>query len=333
MPSVEPKDAKQPSAAPSAPERGAGGVPAIWARGLVKRYGDLVAVNGLDLTAEPGTCLGLLGPNGAGKTTTIEILEGLRAPDSGDVSILGRDWKRHGRKLRSLIGVQLQETKLTERLTVAETLRLFRSFYEDGRTVAEVLELVGLGEKQGTRYENLSGGQRQRLALGCALVNRPQLLFLDEPTTGLDPQGRRRVWEVIEEFKSAGGTVLLTTHYMDEAERLADQLVIIDHGRTIGTGTPRSLIASLGADGIVEIVAAPHGAPPRADALQALPGVLSVREQNAHWTLAVREFHETLPALIESLRAQRVELADLRTHRPTLEDLFVTLTGRQLRDE
>jgi len=304
--------------------------PPIYARHLVKRYGDLVAVNDIELTASAGSCLGLLGPNGAGKTTTIEVLEGLLVPEQGEVRVLGLTWQERGREIRERIGVQLQETRLPDKLTPFETLRLFRSLYKQGHEPDEILETVGLTEKRNVRNVNLSGGQRQRLALGCALVSQPEVLFLDEPTTGLDPQGRRRVWEIVEAFLAKGGTVLLTTHYMDEAERLADDLVILDHGKVIASGSPRSIIQSLGAEGIISF--ALSGGVDSLD-YSTLPGVLSVRRDPDRVELTVRESHETVPALLDFLRERNLELAHLNTHPPTLEDVFVSLTGRYLRDE
>jgi ABC-2 type transport system ATP-binding protein len=239
---------------------------------LIKRYGDLVAVDGLSFAVPRGECFGLLGPNGAGKTTTIEILEGLLEPDAGDVQILGLTWRGHERELRQRIGVQLQETQLAEKLTVEETLRLFRSFYHRGRTIGELLRLVELDTKRRSWVGKLSGGQKQRLAVACALAGDPDLLFLDEPTTGLDPQSRRQLWQLLAEFRTQGGTILLTTHYMDEAETLCDRVAIVDHGRVIAQGSPRELIATLGAPRVV-------------------------------------------------------------THQGTLEDVFVALTGRHLREE
>ncbi len=306
---------------------------AVAARGLRKAYGDVVAVAGIDIAVERGICLGLLGPNGAGKTTTLEILEGLLVPDAGEVTVLGRTWREHGRALRAAIGVQLQETRFSDKMKVREILRLFRSFYTDGRSVAEVLALVGLADKRSSFHEHLSGGQRQRLALGCALVSRPQLLFLDEPTTGLDPQARRRVWEIIEEFKGSGGTVIFSTHYMDEAERLADRLVIIDHGRIIAEGTPRTLLAAMDAKAIVEFLPADGSLAVDVHALERLPGVHATRTIGEHFSITVDEVHTSLPAILGALRVQGIELRDLRTHRANLEDLFVLLTGRQLRDE
>src|SRR5215212_5569324 len=221
-------------------------------RQLRKSFGDVVAVDGLDLEIRPGECFGLLGPNGAGKTTTIEICEGLTDPDAGEVVILGRRWGTDDRVLRQLLGISLQETQFAEKLTVAETVRMFRSFYPRGPETGEVIDLVQLGEKAGARVGQLSGGQRQRLALACALVGDPELLFLDEPTTGLDPQSRRQLWELIERFRAGGRSILLTTHYMEEAERLCDRVAIVDHGRTIAEGTPRELIESLGAEHVLE---------------------------------------------------------------------------------
>ena len=250
---------------------------AIRCRALVKRYPDVVAVDGLDLDVARGECFGLLGPNGAGKTTTIEILEGLLDADSGEVEVLGRTWGRHPQALRERIGIQLQETLLTEKLSVVETLRLFRSFYTNGRDVSEVLRLVELEGKRDAWIGKLSGGQKQRVALACALVGSPELLFLDEPTTGLDPQSRRQLWALLESFRAGGGTILLTTHYMDEAELLCDRIAVVDRGKVIARGTPRELIASLGADHIVEF-SLDEGIPaPPLERLRALPGVREAR--------------------------------------------------------
>ena len=224
---------------------------AVRCEGLTKRYGDVVAVNGLSLHVRRGECFGLLGPNGAGKTTTIEILEGLLAPDAGDVDVLGLRWGKDDRELRQRLGVQLQETQLAEKLTVEETLRLFRSFYHRGRTVDELLQIVELESKRRSWVGKLSGGQKQRLAVACGLAGDPDLLFLDEPTTGLDPQSRRQLWELLKQFRAQGGTILLTTHYMDEAEALCDRVAIVDQGRVIAQGVPRELIASLGAPKVV----------------------------------------------------------------------------------
>ena len=311
---------------------------AVSVRGLRKRYDDVVAVDGLDLEIASGECFGLLGPNGAGKTTTVEICEGLTAPDEGEVVVLGRRWSTDERDLRERLGIQLQETQLAEKLTVAETVRLFRSFYARGRTISEVISLVQLDEKRDGRVGKLSGGQKQRLALACAIVGDPELLFLDEPTTGLDPQSRRQIWELVEEFKSTGRSILLTTHYMDEAERLCDRVAIIDHGKVIALGTPRELIASLGAEHVVEFVLA-HGVDGlNEDVLRRMDGVRGVRRVGAEnngagWELRSSELHRSVPALLAELTRRDLQLAELRTHSATLEDVFVHLTGRQLRDE
>jgi ABC-2 type transport system ATP-binding protein len=297
---------------------------------LRKAYGDVVAVDGLDLEIRPGECFGLLGPNGAGKTTTIEICEGLTEPDAGEVVILGRRWGADDRELRELLGISLQETQFAEKLTVAETVRLFRSFYRNGPEFGDVIDLVQLGEKAGARVGQLSGGQRQRLALACALVGDPELLFLDEPTTGLDPQSRRQLWELIERFRAGGRSILLTTHYMEEAERLCDRVAVVDHGRVIAHGTARELIASLGAEHVLEFAVA-DGAAVDVGALTGALGSAPGR-QDGLWRLQVSELHEAMPALLGELRRQGVQLSELRTHSATLEDVFVTLTGRQLRD-
>jgi ABC-2 type transport system ATP-binding protein len=251
--------------------------PALRVQGLRKAYDDVVAVDGLDLQVLAGECFGLLGPNGAGKTTTIEICEGLLPADSGSVEVLGRRWESDAPELRELLGIQLQDTQLSEKLTVDETLTLFQSFYRDARDVGEVVEQVELGEKRHSRVGALSGGQKQRLAVACALVGNPQLLFLDEPTTGLDPQARRQLWDLISKFQAEGKTIVLTTHYMEEAEHLCDRVAIVDHGHVIALGSPRELVDSVDVS---------HLPPPEP------------RQTSA-----------------------------------TLEDVFVSLTGRTLRDE
>src|SRR6476661_4254660 len=250
---------------------------ALLVRDLRKSYGDVVAVDGLDLEVHAGECFGLLGPNGAGKTTTIEICEGLLSSDSGSVEVLGRRWETDARALRELLGIQLQDTQLSEKLTVDETLELFQSFYRDARDVGDVVEQVELGEKRTSRVGGLSGGQKQRLAVACALVGNPQLLFLDEPTTGLDPQSRRQLWDLISKFQAEGKTIVLTTHYMEEAERLCDRVAIVDHGHVIALGSPLELM--------------------------------------------------------ESVDVSHLPAPEPRKTSATLEDVFVSLTGRTLRDE
>jgi ABC-2 type transport system ATP-binding protein len=306
--------------------------PALSLRGLRKVYGDVVAVDALDLEVLPGECFGLLGPNGAGKTTTIEICEGLTAPDAGEVLVLGEQWEGRSRSLRERLGISLQETQFSDKLTVTETLELFRSFYRRPRPLEEVLAAVQLGEKRNGRVGQLSGGQKQRLALACALVADPELFFLDEPTTGLDPQSRRQLWDLIEEVKRAGRTVVITTHYMEEAERLCDRVAIVDHGKVIALGTPQHLVASLGAQHIIEFSIG-EDQPSLADAdLLQLPGSLSLRRQEDSYLLESAEAHRTIPAMLMLLGARGFQLERLRTHSATLEDVFVHLTGRTLRD-
>ena len=309
---------------------------AISCRDLRKRYparpAPVDAVNGLDLEVRTGECFGLLGPNGAGKTTTVEIFQGLLAPTSGVVEVLGLCWGQHDDQLRQRIGTSLQETRFPDRLTVEEVVRLFRSFYARGPEHLSVLEAVSLTEKKGARIDKLSGGQRQRLAVACALVGDPDLLFLDEPTTGLDPQSRRQIWEVVHGFKTRGRTVVLTTHYMDEAERLCDRVAVVDHGKVIALGSPAELIRSLGGDHVLEFALDGAGAIPDAEWL-ALPSAIQVRSEADGLVLMVGEPHRALPALLQLLRARGRELVRLSTRHATLEDVFVKLTGRHLRDD
>jgi ABC-2 type transport system ATP-binding protein len=305
---------------------------AIQCRDLRKTYdGKVEAVRGLNLEIKAGECFGLLGPNGAGKTTTIEILEGLLQPTSGEVIILGRTWKTHTRELRELLGISLQETRLTEKLSVRETIDLFASFYHLPRSSADVIEDLQLTEKAEEWVGKLSGGQRQRLAVATALVGNPNILFLDEPTTGLDPQSRRQLWEIVRGFLRQGGTVLLTTHYMDEAERLCDRLAIIDHGQVIAEGTPTALIERLGGHHVVEFTVSSESASP--NQWKMLPGVESVRQENGVTSLSVREPHLTIPALLDMVRMQNSQLLHLSTRQASLEDVFVNLTGRHLRED
>ena len=304
--------------------------PALSIRGLEKRYGDVVAVAGIDLEVPRGECFGLLGPNGAGKTTMIEICEGLTDPDAGEVRVLGMTHRREAAAIRERIGISLQETQLTEKLTVEETIALFRSFYRHRRPVAEVIAAVQLGEKAKSRVGQLSGGQKQRLALACALVGDPDLFFLDEPTTGLDPQSRRQLWDLIENFKAERRTVIITTHYMDEAEQLCDRVAIVDHGKIIALGTPRQLIAMLGSEHVVEFGL--EGFQIEDDDLAVLPGVTKVRRADGRYQFDVAHVHLTIPALLALLKTRQSELTELTTHTATLEDVFVHLTGRHLRD-
>ena len=304
--------------------------PAVVCRGLVKRFGDVVAVDGLDLTVAPGECFGLLGPNGAGKTTTIEILEGLTRPDAGEVAILGRHWGTQERELRAHLGISLQETRFHDRLTVFETLDLFRSLYPRGRDPEKLLEDMSLTEKRSARVGKLSGGQRQRLAVACALAGDPEVLFLDEPTTGLDPQSRRELWDLIEGFRAAGRTVLLTTHYMEEAERLCDRVAIVDHGRIIAEGSPAELVAKLNAPYILEFASDPALTP---EDIRALPGVRDCQQRDSRWFVSVASLVDAAPALLARLDRGKAKLLTLSTHQASLEDVFISLTGRELRDE
>ena len=307
---------------------------AIECKDLRKTYdGKVEAVCGLTLEIQPGECFGLLGPNGAGKTTTIEILEGLLEPTSGEALILGRSWRNNQRELRELLGISLQETRLSEKLTVRETVRLFSSFYREPSSYDDVLERLQLTEKADSWVGKLSGGQKQRLAVATALVGNPKILFLDEPTTGLDPQSRRQLWEIVRDFQRGGGTVLLTTHYMDEAEKLCDRLAIVDHGKIIAEGTPASLIERLGGHHVVEFSVSGESNGTAMQVWRQLPGVESAREEGGVVALNVKEPHLTIPALLDGVSKRGAKLLSLTTRQASLEDVFVRLTGRHLREE
>jgi ABC-2 type transport system ATP-binding protein len=303
---------------------------AIVCHGLRKSFGPVRAVDGLDLEVASGECFGLLGPNGAGKTTTIEILEGLTRRDGGEVEILGLRWESQAGEIRRRIGVSLQESRTTEKLTVFETLRLFRSFYDRGIDPEEAMRFLSLEEKRNTWVVKLSGGQRQRLAVACALVGDPEVLFLDEPTTGLDPQSRLQLWDRIQALKERGKTVLLTTHYMEEAERLCERVAIMDHGRIIAEGTPAELIGRLHASNILEFSTEPVLSEAE---VRRIAGSRETRARDSRWLVSVDSLVQAIPSLFPILDATGARLVTLSTHRATLEDVFVTLTGRELRDE
>ncbi|MBN1627749.1 MAG: ABC transporter ATP-binding protein [Deltaproteobacteria bacterium] len=304
---------------------------AIVCSGVRKYFQEVRAVDGVDLEVRKGECFGLLGPNGAGKTTLVEIIEGLTKPDAGSVEILGYFWGTgNDHAIRERIAVQLQETQLADKLTVEETIRLFRSFFSRGHSVEEVIILGDLEEKRRERVHKLSGGTKQRLALACALVSDPEILFLDEPTTGLDPQARAKVWDAIEGFKLRGGTVVLTTHYMEEAARLCERVAIMDHGRFFAIGTPAELVASLGARDIIEFNV--HGNL-EADILKDLPGVKAVERKNEGYILKVLSLDVSLPALLSAVEQHQAKIGHLLTRQATLEDVFMSMAGGSLSDE
>jgi ABC-2 type transport system ATP-binding protein len=297
---------------------------------LVRRYDELVAVDGLDLEVHRGECFGLLGPNGAGKTTTVEIFEGLKEPTSGEVEVLGERWRGDGRDLRGRIGVQLQETRFPEKLRVGEVVTLWRSFYASGLEPETALERVDLLDRRRSFVRTLSGGEKQRLSLACALVGDPEVLFLDEPTTGLDPASRRQIWTIIEELKRRGRTILLTTHYMEEAARLCDRVGVIERGRLLALGSPAELVASLGAEHVIELEAEGEL---RDEDLAELAGVRGVAHAENVWRLTVDDVAPVIGPLLRLLGARGIEPKRLATHHATLEDVFLSLAGRGLQEE
>jgi ABC-2 type transport system ATP-binding protein len=303
--------------------------PVIHVRGLTKRYGDIQAVAGIDFDVAPGEIFGLLGPNGAGKTTTVEILEGLRTPDGGKVSVLGIDVARGADALKPRIGVSLQTASLYPKLTVTEVIDLFRSFYARARSTQELLDALELGERRNAQTRALSGGQRQRLTVALALVNDPELVFLDEPTTGLDPAARRSLWDLIRDLRANGKSVLLTTHYMEEAELLCDRLAIMDHGRILEMGTVDELISKRFHERAVRFDRLDGIEPSQ---LEALPAVAGLKMDDGEVLLYTRDVAATIGALLDLADARGVEPQNLAIRRATLEDVFLDLTGRALRD-
>lgn len=310
------------------------GSAALQAKNLVKRYGDFTAVDGVSLAVAEGECLALLGPNGAGKTTTVEMLEGLKEPDSGSVDIFGMDLSKHRKTIMEKVGVLLQETNLYKKLTVKETLELFRSFFKEGDTVEDVIKLIELEDKANNRLEQLSGGQKQRAYIGCALVNQPRLLFLDEPTTGLDPQARRMIWDLLTGYKERKCSILLTTHYMDEAEQLADRVLVIDHGKIIAEGSPSELITThCGAQRMTFKCESPDGPTAAKIALKNhLKWFDGAKEVDGSFEIDTEEPGRYLQDLIGTCNDQGLSLVEIATRRSTLEDVFIKLTGRSIRD-
>jgi ABC-2 type transport system ATP-binding protein len=308
---------------------GAVAEPVIRVEGLQKTYGETRAVDGVSFEVRAGSIFGLLGPNGAGKTTTVEVLEGLRQPDAGEVRVLGIDPVRNADDLRARIGVSLQTAALYPKLTVEELLALFRGFYPSGRAPADLIELMDLGEKRTTRTQNLSGGQRQRLSVALALVNDPELVFLDEPTTGMDPAARRALWDVIEGLRTAGHTVLLTTHYLEEAEVLCDRVAIMDHGKILEEGTVEELVSRRFRERAVRFDAIDGLGDSQ---LQAMPGVTSVKREEGEVLVYTGDVAATIGGILAAAESLGVEPSNLGIRRATLEDVFLDLTGRALRD-
>jgi len=301
----------------------------IQVENLTKCYGSVEAIRGVSFAVEEGEVFGLLGPNGAGKTSTVEILEGLRRPDGGRVSVCGLDPQRNPQELKREIGATLQATSLPDKMRVLEALRLFASFYERRRDPEELLKRFGLEEKRNAFYSQLSGGQKQRLALALALVNDPRVLFFDEPTAGLDPQVRREIYGIIEELRREKKTIVLTTHYIEEAERLCDHVAIVDHGKVIAQGTPRELRQRSGDTTRIEVRLAK---PASVETLKSLDGVTDCREVDSTFILHCQRPPQAIVALVKHLEAEGNELTNLEISTPSLEDVFIELTGRRLRD-
>ena len=305
----------------------------IEVKNLVKHYGNFEAVKGISFEVYEGEIFGLLGPNGAGKSTTLEIIETLRDKTSGTVFVDGFNLDQHPNEIKKIIGVQLQTSGYYPNLNLTELIELFAGLYNETVDPLALLKTVNLDDKAKNKFKELSGGQKQRFSIATTLINKPKIIFLDEPTTGLDPQSRRQLWDIIRTFQQSGGTVLLTTHYMDEAERLCDRLAIIDHGQVIAEGTPSDLIERLGGHHMVEFQVSGNSDHDAVDIWKALPGVESVRHDNGFVCLNVHEPHLTIPALLDAVKKQGEHLLHLTTRQASLEDVFVRLTGRHLRED
>ncbi|MGW2622557.1 ABC transporter ATP-binding protein [Micromonospora taraxaci] len=291
---------------------------------LRKRYGDLVAVQDVSFTVEPGEIFGVLGPNGAGKTTTVECVAGLRVPDGGGVSVVGLDPRRDAAQLRQRVGVQLQESQLPDRLRVAEALELYASFYRNPADPAALIDKLGLGEKRNTAYKKLSGGQKQRLSIALALVGNPEIAILDELTTGLDPQARRDTWGLIEQVRDSGVTIVLVTHFMEEAERLCDRVAVIDQGRVVALDSPAGLVSAVAPEQRIRFR---PSAPVDDRLLTDLPEVSAVQRTGSQ--VVVTGTGDLLHAVTSVLARHQIVAADLRLEQSTLDDAFVELTGHR----
>lgn len=311
----------------------------IEADGLVKNYGTFQAVRGVNFQVYQGEVFGLLGPNGAGKTTTMEMIEGLRKPDGGHARVAGYDTQKDLAKVKEVIGVQLQSTSLFELLTVVEIMKMYASFYPNPVPVEPLLEDLTLTEKRNDRVKHLSGGQKQRLAIGLALVNDPKVIFLDEPTTGLDPQARRTLWDIILKLKERGKTIVLSTHYMEEAHVLCDRICLMDQGKVVALDTPRNLVQSLQSDSAIEFQLKGLDERTEENKEHLLRELREVREvkgvdlRKDVFVLYTDKLQESLTDLIEKSAGGRLELADLQTRTATLEDVFISMTGRSLREK
>ncbi len=301
---------------------------AISIRDLSKYYGEVKAVDGISLQIEEREIFGIVGPNGAGKTTTLEMVETLREPDAGEIEVLGIDVRKSPRAVKEIIGVQLQTTVFFEELTVSETIDFFSAFYPRAQPVAQLLDLAELGDKADTRVNDLSGGQHKRLSIALALVNDPRVVFLDEPTTGLDPQARRRIWEIIGHLRDQDKTVVITTHYIEEAEYLCDRVAIMDYGRIIALGTPRELVNEHVSESVISFRLTP---PVGEDIVRSLQGVLSVLVDDGEYRITTPVPQETLMGILAMAREQAVEIYDINMKRATLEEVFLKLTGRRIR--